>query len=185
MAMIVTTLVLGAMIPGCSDAPRYDSRLTEVDSLIRNNPDSALAIIEAVNRDSLTTEHDRAYRDLLLTQARYKAYIPATSDSDINRALGYYRAHPKEKEKLTRAFIYKGAVMQELNLPDSAMLYYKTAETTANPDDYFNLGFSNLRIAQLYQSYYANDSAVVARMKVATHFFEQCQDTAYLVTTIT
>ena len=184
MAMIVTTLVLGAVVPSCSDAPRYDSRLTTADSLMHDYPDSALAIIEAVNRDSLTTEHDIAYRDLLLTQARYKVYIPATSDSDINRALAYYRSHPADNEKLTRAFIYKGAVMQELNLPDSAMLYYKTAETTADPDDYFNLGFSNLRIAQLYQSYYANDSAVVARMKVATHFFEQCQDTAYLVTTI-
>ena len=184
MAMIVTTLVLGAVVPSCSDAPRYDRRLTTADSLMHDYPDSALAIIEAVNRDSLTTEHDIAYRDLLLTQARYKVYIPATSDSDINRALAYYRSHPADNEKLTRAFIYKGAVMQELNLPDSAMLYYKTAETTADPDDYFNLGFSNLRIAQLYQSYYANDSAVVARMKVATHFFEQCQDTAYLVTTI-
>ena len=184
LVVILVMLVLGAVVPGCSDATRYDSRLTTADSLMHDNPDSALAIIEAVNRDSLTTEHDRAYRDLLLTQARYKAYIPATSDSDINRALSYYKRHPKEREKLTRAYIYKGAVMEELGHPDSAMFYYKTAETSADPDNYFNLGYSNLRIAQLYQGFYSNDSAVVARMKQATHFFEICKDTAYLVTTI-
>ncbi len=184
LAVILAMLVLGAVVPGCSDVPRYDSRLTVADSLMHNYPDSALAIIEAVNRDSLATEHDRAYRDLLLTQARYKAYIPATSDSDINRALSYYKRHPKEREKLTRAYIYKGAVMEELGHPDSAMFYYKTAETSADPDNYFNLGYSNQRIAQLYQGFYSNDSAVVARMKQATHFFEICKDTAYLVTTI-
>ncbi len=184
LVVILVMLVLGAVVPGCSNATRYDSRLTTADSLMHDNPDSALAIIEAVNRDSLTTEHDRAYRDLLLTQARYKAYIPATSDSDINRALSYYKQHPKEREKLTRAYIYKGAVMEELGHPDSAMFYYKTAETSADPDNYFNLGYSNLRIAQLYQGFYSNDSAVVARMKQATHFFEICKDTAYLVTTI-
>ena len=182
--VIAALLVLGAVVPGCGGAHRYDSRLTAVDSLMRNYPDSALALLEALPTDSLATEHDRAYRDLLLTQARYKAYIPATTDSDINHALAYYRAHPSDREKLTRAYIYKGAVMQELNHPDSAVLYYKTAETSADPDDYFNLGFSNLRIAQLYQRFYSNDSAVVARMKQATRFFELCRDTAYLVTAI-
>ena len=184
LVVILVMLVLGAMAPGCSDAPRYDSRLTAADSLMHDYPDSALAIIEAVNRDSLTTEHDQAYRDLLLTQARYKAYIPATSDSDINRTLAYFTAHPKEREKLTRAYLYKGAILDELGFPDSAMIYYKHAEKTAAPDDHFNLGYSNMRIAQLYQRYYANDSAVGARMKRATHFFEICKDTAYLVTAI-
>lgn len=154
------------------------------DSLMRTDPDSALAIVGAIDRDSLGGEGDRAYRDLLLTQARYRCYVTATSDSDINRALAYYRAHSGEQEKLTRAYIYKGAVMEELGHPDSAMLYYKQAEATAAPDDYFNLGYSNMRIAELYQSLYANDSAVVARMKIATGFFQVINDTTYLITTI-
>ena len=120
MVFIWTMLVLGAMVPSCSNSHRYDSRLTAADSLIHDHADSALAILETLSPSDLATEGDRAYHDLLLTQARYKAYIPSTSDSDINRALGYYRAHPKEKEKLTRANIYKGAVMEELGHPDSA-----------------------------------------------------------------
>ena len=182
--VILLVVVLGATVSGCGGSHRYDSRLTAADSLMRSNPDSALAIVEGIARDSLTREGDRAYRDLLLTQARYRCYVTATSDSDINRALSYYRAHSGEREKLTRAYIYKGAVMKELGHPDSAMLYYKTAEATAAPDDYFNLGYSNLRIAQLYQTFYANDSAVVSRMKAATRYLEAICDTDYLITAI-
>ena len=177
-------LVLGAVLPGCHHVPHYDGRLTAADSLMRDNPDSVVTVLEALTTDSLTSEADRAYYDLLLTQARYKAYITATSDSDINRALAYFSTHPADREKLTRSYIYKGAVMEELSHPDSAMFYYKTAEATAAPDDYFNLGYSNLRIAQLYQYYYTNDSAVVVRMQIAANYFVAIKDTSYLITAI-
>ena len=154
--LIWTMLLLVAVVTGCHRAPRYDSRLVAADSLMHDYPDSALAIIDAVSLDSLATEADHAYRDLLITQARYKCYIVATTDSDINRALAYYQRHSGEREKLTRAYIYKGAVMEELGHPDSAMLYYKHAEANAAPNDYFNLGQINTRIASLYRIYYAD-----------------------------
>ena len=106
LTVILGLAVLVATVAGCGGAHRYDSRLAAADSLMRPDPDSALAIVKAVDRDSLATEGDRAYRDLLLTQARYRCYEAATSDSDINRALAWYRAHSVEREKLTRALIY-------------------------------------------------------------------------------
>ncbi len=182
---IVIVGVLVAVVMGCSGAHRYDARLVAADSLMQAAPDSALAIVEALPADSLADEGDRAYRALLLTQARYRCYIVATSDSDINRALGYYRAHAREREKLTRAYIYKGAVMDELGHPDSAMFYYKHAEATATPDDYFNLGYVNLRIAELYQTefFLDNDSGAINRLKVAKHCFEVLKDTNYMIIT--
>ena len=184
MAIIaVLTLLLVAVTTGCDRAPRYDSRLVAADSLMQPAPDSALALVEAVAPGSLKAEGDRAYRDLLLTQARYRCYITATSDSDINRALGYYRQHDGEREKLTRALIYKGAVMEELGHPDSAMAYYKTAETTAAPDDYFNLGYSKLRIAELYQVLSSQDSMAIMRLMDAKRYFELLQDTNYMIVT--
>ncbi|MBR5726894.1 MAG: hypothetical protein IKX56_09215, partial [Muribaculaceae bacterium] len=116
--------------------------------------------------------------------ARYRCYVTATSDSDINRALAWFSAHPSDREKLTRAYIYKGAVMDELGHPDSAMHYYKTAEATAAPTDYFNLGYSNMRIGTLYQDIFLNDSAVVSRMRNAANFFTAARDTNYLIITI-
>ena len=153
---ILLMLVLVAGVTGCDGLRRYDGRLVAADSLMWASPDSALAIVSAL--DSLRGEGDRAYRDLLLTQARYKTYqdITAGDDSAVTRATAWYRAHSGEREKLTRAYLYKGAVMQELGHVDSAMYYYKTAEVTADPKDYANLGQINTRIADLYRKNYAD-----------------------------
>ena len=201
LVLILVAMVLGAVVPGCRHVENYDGRLVAADSLMRTNPDSALSLLESLNSSPargevarsdggggadphLSTDHDIAYHALLVSQARYKCYITATSDSDINRALAYFSTHPADREKLTRAYIYKGAVMDELGHPDSAMLYYKTAESTAAPDDYFNLGYCNLRIAELYQSRFINDSAVVARMKTAARYFMAANDTNFLIIAI-
>ena len=167
--VIMTASVLVAVVTGCGGAGRYDARLVAADSLMQPDPDSALALVQAVPPGSLTREGDRAYRDLLLTQARYKCYITATSDSDINRALDYYRRHSGEREKLTRAYIYKGAVMEELGHPDSAMFYYKHAEATAAPDDYFNLGYVNMRMGALYRDHYSHDGKEIEKYELASN----------------
>jgi len=168
---ILVFVALAASVTGCGHSPRYDARLVLADSLMRDTPDSALAILEAVDTAGLATEGDRAYRDLLLTQARYRCYITATSDSAINRALDYYRRHSTEREKLTRAHIYKGAVMEELGHPDSAMLYYKHAEATADKKDYANLGQLNTRIASLYRLYYADKQTCYDKYKQALYYY--------------
>ena len=179
LVILVVMAVLMAMVTGCSRAPRYDGRLVAADSLMRSDPDSALAVVEGVCRDSLAAEGDRAYRDLLLTQARYRCYVTATSDSDINRALTYYRAHSGEREKLTRAYIYKGAVMEELNHPDSAMLYYKHAEATADTNDYFNLGYIKMRMGALYRDYYATDGKHIIYFEKALECFNKTDNIDY------
>ena len=196
LVLILVAMVLGAVVPGCRHVESYDGRLVAADSLMRTNPDSALSLLESLNSPpargevarsdggggaDLATDGDRAYRDLLVTQARYKAYITATSDSDINRALAYFSDHPADREKLTRAYIYKGAVMDELGHPDSAMLYYKTAESTAAPDDYFNLGYAKMRMATLYQDQFSQDPVAINYLKQAIHCYEIIRDTNYLI----
>ena len=173
--------MLVAMAAGCGRAPRYDQRLVQADSLMQPAPDSALAIVEAINPESLTSEGDRAYRDLLLTQARYKCYAPFTTDSIINRALDYYCRHTDEREKLTRAYLYKGGVMEELGRPDSAIYYYKHVEEKADKNDLFNLGYSKLRIAELYQNQYSHDSTAIIRLKEAIRCFKALNDTNFVM----
>ena len=183
--VILVFAVLVAVVAGCSHSARYDGRLVAADSLMRDSPDSTLAIVEGLCRDSLATEGDRAYRDLLLTQARYRCYVTATSDSDINRALAYYRAHPKEREKLTRANIFKGAVMDELGFPDSAMRYYKQAEVVADTADYFNLGYAKLRMGTLYLDNYAMDGQHIKKLEEAISYFRRCSNTHYELRSMT
>ena len=163
--------VLVTLVTGCGGVHRYDARLVAADSLMWTAPDSALATLTAI--DSLTGEGNLAYRDLLMTQARYKCYqdITASDDSAINRAITYYRAHSGEREKLTRTYLYKGAVMEELGHVDSAMYYYKTAEANADEKDYTILGQINTRIANLYRLYYADRQICYDKYKQALKYY--------------
>ena len=173
--------VLVTLVTGCGGVHRYDARLVAADSLMWTAPDSALATLTAI--DSLTVERDLAYRDLLVTQARYKCYqdITASDDSAINRAITYYRAHSSQREKLTRAYLYKGAVMEELGHVDSAMYYYKTAEVNADAKDYINLGQINAKIADLYRKEYSQDSAAILRFKRSIHYYTILADTSFII----
>ena len=168
---ILVMALLVALATGCGRA-RYDARLVQADSLMWTAPDSALATLAAI--DSLAGEANQAYRDLLMTQARYKCYadITASDDSAITRAMDYYRAHSGQREKVTRACLYKGAVMEELGHVDSAMYYYKTAEAAADPTDYLNLGQINTRIADLYRLYYADSQTCYDKFEQALKYYE-------------
>lgn len=168
-------------VTGCGNTHSYDSRLVAADSLMADDPDSVLSLLEALPISALNNEADRAFHGLLVSQARYKAYVTATSDSDINRALTYFRNHPGDREKLTRSYIYKGAIMEELDHPDSAMYYYKTAEATAAPDDYFNLGYVKYRMGYLYGSFYAMDGKDLEKYEEAVDCFSQTSDTVYQI----
>ena len=158
-SILMIAMWLMLVTVGCGGCGRYDRRLVQADSLMWTHADSALAIVVALGDSTLSDGRNRAYRDLLLTQARYKAYQPITArdDSTITRAMDWYRRHDGEREKLTRATLYKGAVMEELGHVDSAMIYYKTAEAAAYSTDYANLGQINTRIADLYRIHYGDE----------------------------
>jgi hypothetical protein len=168
---ILVMTVLVAVATGCGGRARYDGRLVQADSLMQPSPDSALAVLSAL--DTLSGAADSAYRDLLLTQARYKTYqdITASDDSAITRALHWYRAHSGEREKFTRANLYKGAVMEVLGHVDSAMIYYKSAEAVADTTDYANLGQINTRIATLYLWYYVNPQLCYDKFKKSLEYY--------------
>ncbi len=48
--IVMLLAVLVAVVTGCDGTPRYDSRLAAADSLMRDAPDSALAIVETIDR---------------------------------------------------------------------------------------------------------------------------------------
>lgn len=182
--IIFLAIMLLSLMAGCGGTSHNDSRLLQADSLLRQTPDSALSLLSAIDNTSLTTDADRAYYALLLTQARYRCYEVATSDSLIDFALNYYQSHKVNPERLTRALIYKGAVMEELGQPQAAMSYYKEAQETVKPDDYFNQGYLRLRIGQIYNDHYVPDSIDVTLFQEAHEYFKLIPDSFYIMATL-
>lgn len=168
----------------CGRAPQYDSRLVEADSLVyvSEPPTKALDLLSSIEPSSLNDEADKAYHALLITQARYKCYSVFTSDEEINSALAYYEHHRTENDKLTSAYIYKGAVMEELGKPDTAMLFYKQASVNATEEnDYFNMGYALLRMGKLYHAHHAYDGRDIEKLEQALDCFRKAGDAHYQI----
>ena len=102
---IIITLLMAAAYAACSHS--VDSRLLQADSIIDANPDSALAVIRAIDRTGMN-RNDRMFATLLEVKAADKAYIMATSDSTIKNLLRYYIEGNREKELHPVVLYYAG-----------------------------------------------------------------------------
>lgn len=112
----------------CSD--NASRSLAEADSLLVENPDSALSIVEAVNPEDLSQESDKALYALLLTEARYKTGTDETNDSLITLATDYY--HLQDRNPLrARAYYQKGMIESNAKEYSDALLSMMIAEETA------------------------------------------------------
>lgn len=178
--LIIAIIVLSNLMDSCKRQSNYDCRLLAVDSIMPHQPDSALQVLTAIDVNRLNKEADRAFYALLMTQARYKNYQVATSDSLINVALNYFSSHRADQEKFTRALIYKGAVMDELGQSQEAMQYYKQAEEAVPANDHFNQGYIKMRMGQLYNDSFVTDSIDVTHFKDAIGHFKLIPDSFYM-----
>jgi hypothetical protein len=172
----VTFLLMCMIIASCNKSNKYNATLSHADSLMNDHPDSAYAILQKVGKQN--NKCDRAYYALLFSEAQYKVYIDAKSDSLINIAVDYFKNN-KDREKNTRAMIYKGAIMNILGQYEEAMKWYKRAETNAAKDDYYNLGYSKMRIAELYQKQFIADTTAILKYKEAIPYFEKLNNVKY------
>ena len=173
---IISTLLAIAAF-ACGEA-HYDSRLTAIDSIIDVSPDSALAELRALDYKSLSGSDNRAYYALLLTQAQYKCFDSIPSTDTIEIAVAHFTSKG-DREKLTRSLIYKGATLEELQDLTNAMRQYKQAEESALPTDYYNLGYVNLRMAELYRNAYVGNQMDVDKYKKALTYFAKANDPHY------
>ncbi|MBO7554139.1 MAG: tetratricopeptide repeat protein [Bacteroidaceae bacterium] len=121
---IIASLLL---ICSCHRRPVYPPQFYVADSLASVQPDSAIALLEALKADS--PQWDKAtqmYHNLLTVKARDKAYITHTSDSLMLSVLNYYE-HGGDKQLLPEAYYYMGRTYRDMNDAPRALEYYQKA----------------------------------------------------------
>ena len=156
--ILIAFSLFTALLVGCggSHDARVTAELDRADSLLRTSDTAAhsAALRQMLALDTARAlqvdEALRARHALLLTQAQFKCYAFPSNDSLINIARNYYANHhssAQDRELYTRSLIYSGAVAQMTDNPQQVMQWYLEAESAADPNDHFNLGYTNLRIA--------------------------------------
>lgn len=157
-AIITTLSVLIVLLSiACNTRVNYNKYLIAIDSLIVQQPDTALSMLEAFPTNSLQTQADSAYYDLLMTEARDKNYIIQTNDSLIQSALTYYNG-TNDIEKRARAHYYSGCVYRDSQRRTESMTQYLIAKPLAEKaGERRLLSLIYLNIGYLY--YYLNTQA--------------------------
>lgn len=118
---------------GCSRAPQAELRAA--DALMESRPDSALALLQALDPATLS-EADSPYYALLMTQAQIKNNVYLTSDSLISQALEAYRFSPDLNLRM-RANFYAAQVAYRQRYYREAMrcavVAYDIAKDSTDP----------------------------------------------------
>ena len=116
----ILLIITAITIVSCNDARKSETFrvLEDVDSYIEARPDSALAVLEGIDKSELTSKELEAKYALLLSQALDKNYIDLQSDSIIAPAVRYYENHGTPDERL-KMYYYSGRIKQN----NSTLIY--------------------------------------------------------------
>lgn len=198
---ILWLCLLALPLTGCQKGKGTAATLMEAEALMYTSPDSALQMLEAIPNPERLTGQTQADYALLLTQARSRCRITATSDSLIRIATDYYR-HSDDNARKAKAFLYLGDVYMDMKNHVEAMKALKQAEEVVEDADtrvqslvYSNLGYLNRKTGNynLAFEYYqkalkidiANQSTewIVSNLTNILNLpsFESCDSASFLI----
>jgi len=162
-------VALGLLMSNCKPSQEPTSVFAEAESLMYTHPDSALHLLQAIPNPEQLTEQAQADYALLMTQAKSRNRIYATSDSLIRIAVDYYQNSDEMGQK-AKTLLYLGDVLMDMERYADATLPLKQAEELMEHVSdrqiqtmiYSNLGYLN-REAEDYElalSYYKKALAI-------------------------
>lgn len=120
--------------------------LSETESLIQANPDSARIVLCNWDRSSLVSQRQKALHALLLSMSLDKCYIDVADDSLTSIALNYFR-DSHDKDHRMKAYYYDGLVQKNRGNILSALMHLEKARQEArklNDQHYLGLSARNL-----------------------------------------
>ena len=116
---------------------KVSAQLDDIESYIQERPDSALAILQAIDTNSLNTRALEAKYSLLHAMALDKNYIDTTDLSIIESAVSYYMMHGSADRKM-KSLYYRGRIHYNAKDYINAVLdYTKATEYLDDSDDYY------------------------------------------------
>ena len=149
----IIVLVLSALILSGCTSRSVDKTLYDIESYIMEHPDSALIILDTMNRNILKSERQRAHHALLHAMALDKNYIDVSDDSIARVAVDYYSKRGPEKYE-ARSLYYLGLAYYYQKKYDKAILEFTKAEEVARKSDSLYLGFVKMGQADSYAKTY-------------------------------
>lgn len=142
-AIIISIIILLLTIPtGCRKHSDAWYQMSKADSLMNENPHSALLILNNIDSSTLSGQEEKARYALLNSMALDKNYIDTTTFEVLQPAIDYYFKKGSPDEKL-KTLYYQGCIYLNRNDRDNAMNCFLKA------DEYRNTAKDTRAIANL------------------------------------
>lgn len=155
-------------LSACSQS-EVQKQLLDIESYIMERPDSALAVLESMDRNLLETEEDRAHHALLHAMALDKNFIDVTDDSLARIAVDYYSEHGPDKYH-ARSLYYLGLAYYYQGEYNKAIVEFTKAEKVAESSDSLYLGMIKVKNSDAYRKTH-NDLEALQHILVAKDIF--------------
>ena len=120
--LFLLSIVIPFVLFSCGRS-RMLAHLEDIESYIQERPDSALAVLDGIDRTKLTGKKETALYSLLYTMALDKNYKDPVDESLIEPAVRYYSKHGDPDTKL-KAFFYQGVIFGNQRDYNKAILSY-------------------------------------------------------------
>ena len=126
-------------IAGCTPASTREA-LSRADSIMAAAPDSALAILDALDPATINSDGKRARYALLRSQALDKNYIDATDDSLISIASDYYATSSDARSRMLSLYYHGRVHYNAADYPHALVMFTRSLDEARALDDPFWCG---------------------------------------------
>ena len=148
------------------------NRLDSIESIMDDQPDKALSLLEEISIEDLSSEESKARYFLLKSIALDKNYIDVQNDSLIRRAVDYYSVREQSLYRM-KAWYYAGVVEANAGRFNTAIVSLEKADRDAEAlEDYYYIGLINRKKASIYNSL-INTPAAIECYQTALQAFQQ------------
>ncbi len=183
--IILLVAVFSLMIAGCHHDSATMRELSRIDSMVYHQQEKeALSLLQQMDTEPFSKE-ERAYHAVLLSMAMYKNYVPCTSDSAINEAVGYFKKSGDDLKYL-KALVAQGCVNEDMGNLEQAVNSYHQAEALPLATDSSMIAYAKLRLGTLYQSQVVGTNTVaLQKYQEAMPIFKAIGDKHYELVCLT
>jgi len=167
--LFLLSIVVPFVLFSCGRS-RMLAHLEDIESYIQERPDSALAVLDSIDRTRLSGRKEKALFSLLNTMALDKNYIDPKEDSLIEPAVKYYSKHGDPDTRL-KAFFYKGRISSYNRHYDEAILSYMEGYQYIDKcKDYKYCGFLCEDISRCFINTYNQDDGLTYIKKAQEYY---------------
>ena len=109
MNQYIITIIFALCLASCSQHSKHWETLTQIETFVEENPDSALSVLQGIEVDDLSGSEEKAKHALLLLMALDKNDVAETDFEILHPAIDYYKNNGTPTEQMLTLF-YQGQI---------------------------------------------------------------------------